>query len=265
MRKRTRNDALRGLLKAGRWTHQFRGGDRRHRDEAGFALQYDRPLPRVRPLRAADLRWYHGQAVPADIDADGCLPERDEFAVTFELPGVTTDAIERIALTAKAERQSTEHHGEVQIFERPAAHNLERLLSSMMNARRSVPIDDLTTTFLLHHHNLRSDFETQQSMALMISASGYVTTTTWVAQTLWLMLTDSWFAGRISGWPPRHRRRPRRVAAVPPVYVEYAGAICARRLEAQRCPDSARRARAWSGAPDRAPAPHKGAVGRLSA
>jgi cytochrome P450 len=79
----------------------------------------------------------------------------------------------------------------------PAALNLERILSGTMNARRTVPTDDLTTTFL-RHHNLRNDFEIQQSMVLMISA-GYETTTTWIAQTLRLMLTDPRFAGRMRG------------------------------------------------------------------
>jgi cytochrome P450 len=79
----------------------------------------------------------------------------------------------------------------------PAAHNLERILSGTMNARRNVPTDDLTTAFL-RHHNLRNDFEIQQSMVLMISA-GYETTTTWIAQTLRLMLTDARFAGRLRG------------------------------------------------------------------
>lgn len=79
----------------------------------------------------------------------------------------------------------------------PAAHNLERILSATMNARRNMPTDDLTTAFL-RHPNLRNDFEIQQSMVLMISA-GYETTTTWIAQTLRLMLTDPRFAGRLRG------------------------------------------------------------------
>jgi cytochrome P450 len=77
------------------------------------------------------------------------------------------------------------------------AQNLERILSGTMNARRNVPTDDLTTAFL-RHHNLTNDFEIQQSMVLMISA-GYETTTTWIAQTLRLMLTDPRFAGRLRG------------------------------------------------------------------
>jgi cytochrome P450 len=79
----------------------------------------------------------------------------------------------------------------------PAAHNLERILSGTMNARRNVPTDDLTTAFL-RHPNLHNDFEIQQSIVLMISA-GYETTTSWIAQTLRLMLTDPRFAGRMRG------------------------------------------------------------------
>jgi cytochrome P450 len=79
----------------------------------------------------------------------------------------------------------------------PAAHNLERILSATMNARRNVPTDDLTTAFL-RHPNLHNDFEIQQSIVLMISA-GYETTTSWIAQTLRLMLTDPRFAGRMRG------------------------------------------------------------------
>jgi cytochrome P450 len=77
------------------------------------------------------------------------------------------------------------------------AYNLERILTGVMNARRKVPADDLTTAFL-RHPNLRDDFEIQQSIVLMISA-GYETTTTWIAQTLRLMLTDPRFAGRLRG------------------------------------------------------------------
>jgi cytochrome P450 len=77
------------------------------------------------------------------------------------------------------------------------AYNLERILTGVMNARRKMPADDLTTAFL-RHPNLRDDFEIQQSIVLMIS-SGYEATTTWIAQTLRLMLTDSRFAGRLRG------------------------------------------------------------------
>ncbi|MGB3438040.1 MAG: cytochrome P450 [Actinophytocola sp.] len=79
----------------------------------------------------------------------------------------------------------------------PAARNLERILSGAMNARRNAPTDDLTTAFL-RHPNLHNDFEIQQSIVLMISA-GYETTTSWIAQTLRVMLTDTRFAGRMRG------------------------------------------------------------------
>ncbi|EHR51863.1 cytochrome P450 [Saccharomonospora marina XMU15] len=75
--------------------------------------------------------------------------------------------------------------------------NLERILTNTIQARRADPSDDLATAFL-RHPNLRNDFELQQSMVLMISA-GYETTTTWIAQTLRLMLTDPRFAGRLRG------------------------------------------------------------------
>jgi cytochrome P450 len=77
------------------------------------------------------------------------------------------------------------------------AYNLERILAGVMADRRNTPTDDLTTAFL-RHHNLRNDFEIQQSIVLMITA-GYETTITWIAQTLRLMLTDSRFAGRMRG------------------------------------------------------------------
>jgi cytochrome P450 len=79
----------------------------------------------------------------------------------------------------------------------PAAQDLERILSGAMRARRQAPAEDLTTAFL-NHPNLRDDFEIQQSMVLMISA-GYETTTSWIAQTLRLMLADPRFAGRLRG------------------------------------------------------------------
>ena len=79
----------------------------------------------------------------------------------------------------------------------PAAYELERILTGAMEARRANPTDDLTTEFL-RHANLRTDFEIQQSMVLMISA-GYETTTSWIAQTLRLMLADQRFGGRLRG------------------------------------------------------------------
>jgi cytochrome P450 len=56
----------------------------------------------------------------------------------------------------------------------PEAYDLERILNGVMDARRQLPADDLTTAFL-RHPNLRNDFEVQQSITLMISA-GYQTT-----------------------------------------------------------------------------------------
>lgn len=77
------------------------------------------------------------------------------------------------------------------------ALEVERILSTTMAQRRREPADDLTSAFL-RHPNLHDDFEIQQSMVLMISA-GYETTTTWIAQSLRLMLADPRFAGRLRG------------------------------------------------------------------
>jgi cytochrome P450 len=74
---------------------------------------------------------------------------------------------------------------------------LEQILSNAIEHRRVEPAEELTTAFL-RHGNLTNDYEIQQSMVLMISA-GYETTTTWIAQTLRLMLTDPRFAGRMRG------------------------------------------------------------------
>jgi cytochrome P450 len=73
----------------------------------------------------------------------------------------------------------------------------DEILAEVIQARRRAPARDLTTAFL-HHPNLLGDDEVAQSMMLMISA-GYETTTTWIAQTLRLMLTDPRFAGRLRG------------------------------------------------------------------
>lgn len=78
-----------------------------------------------------------------------------------------------------------------------AALEVERILTATMATRRREHADDLTAEFL-RHPNLHNDFEIQQSMVLMISA-GYETTTTWIAQTLRLMLADERFAGRLRG------------------------------------------------------------------
>jgi HSP20 family protein len=57
-------------------------------------------------------------SMPMDAYRDG-----DEFVVVFDLPGVTTEAIElnveRNVLTVKAERRPITRQGEVQIAERP--------------------------------------------------------------------------------------------------------------------------------------------------
>lgn len=74
---------------------------------------------------------------------------------------------------------------------------VEKILTATLRARQDTPTDDLTTAFL-RHPNLRDDGEIQQSMVLMISA-GYETTTTWIAQTLRLMLADPRFANRLRG------------------------------------------------------------------
>jgi cytochrome P450 len=73
----------------------------------------------------------------------------------------------------------------------------EEIIGTVMMARKQQPADDLTSAFLAHP-NLRDDAEVAQSMVLMISA-GYETTTTWIAQTLRLMLTDERFRGRAEG------------------------------------------------------------------
>ncbi|GAA0938915.1 cytochrome P450 [Nonomuraea longicatena] len=73
----------------------------------------------------------------------------------------------------------------------------EEILGCIMNARKQAPADDLTTRFL-RHHDLRGDPEVLQSMVVMISAA-QETTTTWISQTLRLMLTDPRFAGRVRG------------------------------------------------------------------
>jgi HSP20 family protein len=62
--------------------------------------------------------WSRPTSMPMDAYRTG-----DEFVVAFDLPGVAPDAIElnveRNVLTVKAERRPVEHHGEVQISERP--------------------------------------------------------------------------------------------------------------------------------------------------
>ncbi|MEU0568269.1 cytochrome P450 [Nonomuraea sp. NPDC005983] len=73
----------------------------------------------------------------------------------------------------------------------------EEILGGILHARKQAAADDLTSRFLAHP-DLRGDAEVLQSMVVMISA-GQETTTTWIAQTLRLMLTDPRFAGRLRG------------------------------------------------------------------
>jgi cytochrome P450 len=77
------------------------------------------------------------------------------------------------------------------------SNRFEEILIEVMGDRKRAPGRDLTTAFL-NHPGLYDDGEVAQSMVLMISA-GYETTTTWIAQTLRLMLTDPRFAGRLRG------------------------------------------------------------------
>jgi cytochrome P450 len=77
------------------------------------------------------------------------------------------------------------------------ALEIERILVGIMEERRARPTADLTTVFL-RHPNLRNDFEIQQAMVMTISAA-YLSTMSWIAQTLRLMLTDDRFGGRLRG------------------------------------------------------------------
>ena len=78
-----------------------------------------------------------------------------------------------------------------------AYERFEEILASALRSRRDAPPDDLTASFL-SHPNLHSEQEVLQAMVVMIFAS-YGATTTWIAQTLALMLTDPRFAGRLRG------------------------------------------------------------------
>ncbi|MFD9948397.1 cytochrome P450 [Nonomuraea sp. NPDC059023] len=73
----------------------------------------------------------------------------------------------------------------------------EEILGGIMNARQQDPAEDLTSRFL-RHRDLNGDAEVLQSMVVMISAA-QETTTTWISQTLRLVLTDPRFAGRMRG------------------------------------------------------------------
>jgi len=78
-----------------------------------------------------------------------------------------------------------------------AYEHFEEILASALSSRRAAPPDDLTGSFL-SHPNLHNQEEVLQAMVVMIFAS-YGATTTWIAQTLALMLTDPRFAGRLRG------------------------------------------------------------------
>ncbi|MFD8589543.1 cytochrome P450 [Streptomyces sp. NPDC059637] len=73
----------------------------------------------------------------------------------------------------------------------------EEILADVMHARRAEPAADLTSGFVAHP-DLHTDEEVLQSMVVMVSA-GQETTTSWIAQTLRLMLTDPRFSGRLRG------------------------------------------------------------------
>ncbi len=78
-----------------------------------------------------------------------------------------------------------------------AYEGFEQILASALRARRDAPPDDLAASFL-SHPNLRNEQEVLQAMVVMIFAS-YGAITTWIAQTLALMLMDPRFAGRLRG------------------------------------------------------------------
>jgi cytochrome P450 len=73
----------------------------------------------------------------------------------------------------------------------------EDILAELMRDHQATPADDLTTLFL-DHPDLHNDAEVLQSIVVMVSA-GNETTTSWIAQTIALMLTDPRFAGRLRG------------------------------------------------------------------
>ncbi len=72
-----------------------------------------------------------------------------------------------------------------------------QILAEAMHTRRDAPPDDLTASFL-SHPDLHGEEEVLHAMMLMVLTS-YGVTTTWIARTLALMLTDSRFAGRLRG------------------------------------------------------------------
>ncbi|KAF4409680.1 cytochrome P450 family protein [Streptomyces lycii] len=80
---------------------------------------------------------------------------------------------------------------------RAGSRRFEDILTGILRERRAAPESDLTSAFLAHP-DLRGDSEILQSMVVMISA-GNETTTSWIANTLRLMLTDRRFRGRLRG------------------------------------------------------------------
>jgi cytochrome P450 len=78
-----------------------------------------------------------------------------------------------------------------------AYEHFEEMLTSALHTHQAAGAGDLTGSFLTHP-SLRGEEEVLQAMVLMIFAS-YGATTTWIAQTLALMLTDPRFAGRVRG------------------------------------------------------------------
>lgn len=74
---------------------------------------------------------------------------------------------------------------------------LEQILGNLMESRRAVPADDLTTLYV-QHPDLEDDNQVVQTMLCMITA-GNETSITWIAQTLRLMFTDDRFASRMRG------------------------------------------------------------------
>ena len=77
------------------------------------------------------------------------------------------------------------------------AHEIERILTETINARRAEPTSDLTTAYL-RHPNLHTDYEIQQAMVMTITAAAQATMS-WIAQSLRLMLADPRFGGRLRG------------------------------------------------------------------
>ncbi|MCR6488333.1 cytochrome P450 [Amycolatopsis sp. OK19-0408] len=76
-------------------------------------------------------------------------------------------------------------------------HEMETILTGVINEHHTAPAEDLTTAFL-HHPCHRDDGEVLASMLLMLGA-GWETLQVWIAQTLRIMLTDPRFDGKVRG------------------------------------------------------------------